>query len=54
MRFLEQTALAMAGIASVLAVSLSMMSPAAALVPDRGDLVVTGSASPNPGAGGDR
>ena len=52
MRFLEQTALAMAGIASVLAVSLSMMSPAAALVPDRGDLVVTGSASPNPGAGG--
>jgi uncharacterized repeat protein (TIGR01451 family) len=51
MRFLEQTGLAVAGIVSVLAVSLLMMSPAAALV-DRGDLVVSGSASPNPGAAG--
>lgn len=52
MRFLEQTGLALAGIVSVLAVGLSMVSPAAGQVPDRGDLVITGSASPNPGAGG--
>jgi uncharacterized repeat protein (TIGR01451 family) len=52
MRFLEQTGLAVAGIISVLAVGLSMVSPAAGQVPDRGDLVITGSASPNPGAAG--
>ena len=51
MRFLEKMGLAVAGMASVLAVSLSMMSPAAALV-DRGNLIVSGSASPNPGAAG--
>ena len=52
MRFLERTGLAVAGIVSVLAVGLSMVSPAAGQVPDRGDLIVSGSASPNPGAAG--
>ena len=53
MRFLEQTGLAVAGIVSVLAVGLSMVSPAVGQVPpERGDLIVTGSASPNPGAAG--
>ena len=50
MTFLEQTGLAVAGMVSVLALSLSMVSPAAGQV--RGDLIVTGSASPHPGAGG--
>jgi uncharacterized repeat protein (TIGR01451 family) len=52
MRVLEQMGLAVAGIISVLAVGLSMVSPAAALPLDRGNLIVGGTASPNPGAGG--
>ena len=52
MRFFERTGLAVAGIVSVLAVGLSMVSPAVGQVPDRGDLIVSGSASPNPGAAG--
>lgn len=36
----------------MLAVGLSMVSPAAGLPPDRGNLIVSGSASPNPGAAG--
>jgi uncharacterized repeat protein (TIGR01451 family) len=52
MRVLEQMSLAVAGIVSVLAVGLSMVSPAAGQLVDRGDLIVTGSASPNPGAAG--
>ena len=50
MRFLQQRSLALAGIVSVLVASLSMVSPAAGQI--RGDLIIIGSASPNPVAGG--
>ena len=50
MRFLEQMGLGVASMVSVLAVGLWIVSPAAALLPpDRGNLIVSGSASPNPG-----